>query len=60
MEKMITIHLKYIVALALLMISSVGFSQYQNIMISEAGSSVSEPSISMNPKILTNLLRDQT
>jgi len=56
MEKMITIHLKYIVALALLMISSVGFSQYQNIMISEAGSSVSEPSISMNPKNTDQLI----
>ncbi len=36
--------------IALLLISTMVFSQYQNIMISSLGASVSEPSICMNPQ----------
>jgi len=47
---------KYLIILSLLLVSTISFSQYQNVMISESGSSVSEPSISINPRNTDQLI----
>jgi len=41
---------KILLLLALLSFSLFGFSQYQNVMIANSGSSLSEPSITINQK----------
>jgi hypothetical protein len=47
---------KYLLTMSFILVTTISFSQYQNVMISESGASVSEPSICINPQNTNQLV----